>query len=211
MYDLLIILSGFAKVISDSRLGDCVDSILNMQNKDGGFASWEKSRGGAWLELLNPAEMFDNIMVEYSYPECTSSVIMSLTLFRRYFPDYRAAEIELTISRAAAYLVASQQSDGSWYGSWGICYTYGTFFALEGLEMVGQNYQTSSNVRRACDWLVSKQKADGGWGEHLSSCELRQYVQHEKSQLAMTAWAVLALIAARYPHQTNVVHGLEVS
>lgn len=185
--------------------------MLLIQNKDGGFASWEKSRGGAWLELLNPAEMLDNIMVEYSYPECTSSVIISLTLFRRHFPDHRAVEIELAISRAIVYLVASQQPNGGWYGSWGICYTYATFFVLEGLEIVGQTYQTSSNVRRACDRLISKQKADGGWGEHHSSCQLREYVQHEESQVVMTAWATLALMAARYPHQTNVLHGLEVS
>ena len=33
----------------------------------------------------------------------------------------------------------------------------------------------------ACDWLVSKQKSDGGLGEHYSSCEVQEYVQHEKS------------------------------
>lgn len=43
-----------------------------MQNKDAGFDSYEWARGGAWMELLNPAEVFDRIMVEYSYPECTT-------------------------------------------------------------------------------------------------------------------------------------------
>jgi len=182
-----------------------------MQNKDGGFGSYEQARGGAWLELLNPAEVFDRIMVEYSYPECTTAVLTSLSLFRRHFPNHRAAEIESAISRAIEYIIASQQLDGGWYGSWAICFTYATFFALESLETVEQTYQTSSNVRRACFWLVSKQKADGGWGEHSSSCELQQYVQHTESQVVMTAWATLALMSARYPHRANVERGLEVS
>lgn len=37
-----------------------------MQNKDAGFDSYKWARGGAWMELLNPAEVFDRIMVEYS-------------------------------------------------------------------------------------------------------------------------------------------------
>ena len=184
--------------------------ILLMQNKDGGFGSYDQSRGGAWLELLNPAEVFDRIMVEHSYPECTTSVLTSLSLFRRHFPSHRAADIQLAISRAIEYIVASQQPNGSWYGSWAICFTYATFFALESLETVGHTFQTSSNVRRACTWLVSVQKADGGWGEHPLSCELQQYVQHEQSQVVMTAWATLALMSARYPYQANIEHGLKV-
>jgi hypothetical protein len=33
-------------------------------------------------------------MVEYCYPECTTSVITSLAIFRKHFPDYRAVDIE---------------------------------------------------------------------------------------------------------------------
>ena len=64
---------------------------------------------------------------------------------------------------------------------------------------------------RPCDWLVSKQKSNGGWGEHYSSCEVQVYVQHEKSQVVNTAWAVLALVSARYPSKTAIIKGLEVS
>ena len=182
-----------------------------MQNKDGGFGSYEKARGGAWLELLNPAEVFDRIMVEYSYPECTTAVLTSLTTFRRHFPEYRSTEIKSVISRAIKFILASQRSDGSWYGSWAICFTYATFFALESLATVEQTYQTSINARQACDWLVSKQKSDGGWGEHASSCELQQYVQHKESQVVNTAWATLALMSARYPDKSVIERGLDVS
>ena len=33
-------------------------------------------------------------MIEYNYPECTTSAITSLAIFRKHFPDYRAQDIE---------------------------------------------------------------------------------------------------------------------
>lgn len=73
-----------------------------------------------------------------------------------------------------------------------------------------QTYQSSFHARRACDWLVLEQKNDGGWGEHYSSCEVEEYALHEKTQVGNTAWAVLALMAARYPDKTAIIKGFEV-
>jgi lanosterol synthase len=70
-----------------------------------------------------------------------------------------------TIQRAITFLHAIQRPEGGWVGSWGICFTYATMFALESLSLVGETYETSESARRACDFLVSKQRADGGWGE----------------------------------------------
>ena len=163
------------------------------------------------LEVLNPAELFDRIMVEYSYPECTTAVLTSLTLFRHHFPYYRPEDIKEALRRATNYILEAQRPDGSWYGSWAICFTYGTFFALESLASVGQTYHTSERVRRSCDWLVSKQIDDGGWGEHYTSCEIKEYVQHEKSQVVNTSWATLALMNARYPRVEAIERGLNVT
>jgi len=181
-----------------------------MQNSDGGYASYERIRASQLLEKINPAEIFDRIMVEYSYPECTTAVLTSLSLFHRHFPDYRPDEIKQVVSRAAEYIRHSQRTDGSWYGSWAICFTYATFFALESLELVGETFQTSERVRRACKWLVGKQMEDGGWGEHYTSCEKWEYIQHEKSQIVNTCWAVLGLMHARYPDRTIVEKGLKL-
>jgi lanosterol synthase len=181
-----------------------------MQNPDKGFGSYEQTRATELLEFINPSEIFQRCMVEYSYPECTSAVVMALKKFRKHYPSYSADKIDAAVQAASTYLHGAQEPDGSWYGSWGICYTYGTMFALEGLAAAGQTYETSDAVRRGCQFLVGKQKNDGGWGERWQSCEHRKYIEHEQSQVVQTAWAILGLMAARYPDKALVARGLEV-
>lgn len=207
---MLIRRSHFAKLISDERLQDCVDTLLLMQNSGGGFSSYERTRASSLLEYLNASEVFDRIMVEYSYPECTTAVVTALALFRRHFPTYRSAEIDRVIRRAIKYIMGAQRPDGSWYGSWGVCFTYASLFAMQSLELVGQTWQTSDPVRKCCKFLLHTQKEDGGWGEHYTSCELEDYIQHEQSQVVNTAWACLALMHARYPFKEVIEKGLKV-
>lgn len=57
------------KIVSQDRMRDCIDTLLSMQNPNGGFASYELQRAGEWLECLNAAEVFGGIMVDYMYPE----------------------------------------------------------------------------------------------------------------------------------------------
>jgi squalene cyclase len=40
-----------------------VNVVLSLQNADGGWATYEQKRGPEWLELLNPAQVFSDIMV----------------------------------------------------------------------------------------------------------------------------------------------------
>lgn len=201
---------GYPQLISDERLKDAVDTLLTMQNKSGGFASYEPTRGSEKLEYLNAAEVFGRIMVEYDYPECTTAVVTALTLFSKHFPDYRAAEIKTIKNNALKYIRRAQAADGSWYGSWGICYTYAAMFALESLASVGETYSTSEYARRGCEFLISKQMADGGWGESYLSCEDKVYTHHEQSQVVQTAWAALALMFAKYPHKEPLQRAMKM-
>jgi lanosterol synthase len=65
-------------------------------------------------------------------------------------------------------------------------------------------------VKNACDFLVSKKMEDGGWGETYQSCELGTWTNHEKSQVVQTAWAVLALMAAKYPNESVIKAGVSL-
>ncbi|CAI7820103.1 unnamed protein product, partial [Closterium sp. NIES-54] len=105
-----------------------------------------------------------------SYVECTSASIQALTAFTRAHSDYRADDIEQAIWKARGFLVDIQRDDGSWYGSWGVCFTYGTWFGISGLVAAGARYETSNAVRKAVRFLLDKQLPAGGWGEsYLSS------------------------------------------
>ena len=147
------------------RTFDAIDTLLLYQNDNGALSSYEARRAGEWMEMFNVAEVFGNIMVEYDYPECTTACVTALSLFHKHWPEYRREEITLFIKRATNWIRSHQRPDGSWYGSWGICFTYATMFALESMRSVGETYGNSKISRRGCDFLVSKQRDDGGWSE----------------------------------------------
>ncbi|ORY19205.1 lanosterol synthase [Clohesyomyces aquaticus] len=190
---------GYPKLISDDRLYDAVDVLLTMQNSSGGCASYEPQRGSELLEYLNAAEVFGRIMVEYDYPECTTAVISALHMFQKFYPDYRAEEIKAFKTRCLDYIRRAQRPDGSWEGSWGICFTYAGMFGMESLAVAGENYGNSERVRRGCKFFLDRQMEDGGWGETYRSCETGQWSQHPQSQVVQTAWVVIALLEAEFP------------
>ncbi|MDP2436605.1 MAG: terpene cyclase/mutase family protein [archaeon] len=183
--------------LAKERLFDAVNVILSLQNADGGWATYEQKRGPDALEVLNPSEVFHGIMVDYSYVECTSACLQALSHFRRAYPYHRLDELRRSIARGASYIRAAQRPDGSWYGSWGVCFTYGTWFGILGL-VSAQDSHSQSAVARAVAFLLSKQRSDGGWGETFGSCETMQYVENPTSQVVNTAWALLSLIAAQH-------------
>jgi squalene/oxidosqualene cyclase-like protein len=181
--------------LSPERCADAVEYLLWSQMRDGGWASYEPARGPAWLERLNPAACFGDIMIDYSYVECTAACMLALSHFSKVFPEQRRSDIARAITRGADYLLGQQRSDGSFEGSWGICFTYGTWFGIEGLRAAGLTLH-SRPVRRAVSFLERHQLPDGGWGETAESNLRRSYVHAETGQAVMTAWALLGLCAA---------------
>ncbi|XP_048390447.1 lanosterol synthase isoform X3 [Stegostoma tigrinum] len=190
-----------------------MSKLLSMRNPDGGFATYETKRGGRLLELLNPSEVFGDIMIDYTYVECTCAVMQALKHFHEKYPYHRVTEIRDTLEKGLEYCQRMQNPDGSWEGSWGVCFTYGTWFGLEAFACMGHTHQKGTACRavtRACEFLLSKQMEDGGWGEDFESCEQRKYVQSAKSQVHNTCWAVLGLMAARYPGTRAIERGIEL-
>lgn len=104
-------------------------------------------------------------MVDYSYVELTSTCIRSLYKFQKEIdPNHRTAEISRAIKRGVEFIKSKQRKDGSWYGSWAVCFTYGGWFAIEALTLVGTPADRPW-IERGCKFFVSKQRPDGGWGE----------------------------------------------
>lgn len=190
------------------RLDAAVELLLSLQNTDGGWATYELTRGPAWLEALNASDCFRDIMIDYSYVECTSACVQALRAYRDRYVSAEADRIERAIEGGLRFLQAAQRVDGSWEGSWGVCFTYGTWFGILGLKAAGLAV-TSPQIERACGFLLARQRADGSWGESAESCLRRYYVPSEQGQAVMTAWATLALIAAGRGESAAVARAVE--
>uniref|UniRef100_A0A670I5I1 Terpene cyclase/mutase family member n=1 Tax=Podarcis muralis TaxID=64176 RepID=A0A670I5I1_PODMU len=199
--------------VAPQRLFDAVNVILSMRNSDGGFASYETRRGSRLLEIMNSSEIYADCMVDHTYIECTSSVMQGLKHFGKRFPNHREDEISDTLNKALQYCRNMQKADGSWLGRWGVCFTYGTWFGLEAFACMGYIYrggEACKEVTKACEFLVSKQMEDGGWGEEFESYRFRKYIQHTVSQIHQTSWALLGLMAVRYPDVRVLERGIQV-
>jgi len=186
----------FSPGIPHELLLDSVRLILSWQNADGGWATYEKQRGGAWLELLNPSQVFGDIMVDYSHVECTSACLQALVAAGKLLDE--PGRLEAAIGGGERFLRARQRRDGSFEGAWGVCFTYGTWFGVSGLLAAGSRREDPA-ILRACEFLLGKQRADGGWGEHGDSCRERRYVDAGRSLVAQTSWALSTLARARHP------------
>ncbi|KAK1408583.1 hypothetical protein QVD17_40483 [Tagetes erecta] len=187
------------KKMEIEQLKDAVNIILSLQSKNGGLSAWEPAGSSEWLEILNPTELFADIVIEHEYAECTSSAMQALILFKKLHPEHRRKEIESFLTRACGYLEKIQMLDGSWYGEWGVCFTYGTWFGLGGLAAIGKTYENCAAVRKAVHFLLKTQREDGGWGESYRSCTEKKYVPLEggRSNIVHTAWAMMGLIQSQ--------------
>jgi squalene/oxidosqualene cyclase-like protein len=209
------LVNGSVKSIGEQRLQKSVDVLLSYQNEDGGFATYENTRGFGWYESLNPSEVFGDIMIDYSYVECTMASLTGLVEFAHEFPDYRRDEIRHAVAKGRDFLKSLQRKDGSWYGSWACCFCYGTWFGVEGLVKCGEPLDSPSIVS-ACRFLLNHQRPNGGWGEDFTSCYDKAYSRegmqaygHDGSGVVPTGWALLALAEAKCPDLKAIQRGVE--
>lgn len=158
---------------------------LSMQNDDGGWAAFDKNNS---LAIVNKIPFADHgACLDPSSPDITGRMLQLLARYG-YTPG------DAIVQRALAYLRRTQESDGSWFGRWGVNYLYGTWAVLTGLREIGAD-MTTPEVRRAATWLAAVQNPDGGFGESVESYPRMAFVAGSSSA-SQTGWGLMGLIAA---------------
>ncbi len=198
------------KRIADQRLFDAVNVLLSMHNKGGGWATYELTRTHPIIEVINPAALYGEIMIDYQHTECTSASITALKAFQKRFPDHRKSEIDAACADGLKLIKSKMSKEGGWYGGWAVCYCYAGWFAMCAMKAMGETYETSYHMKQGCRFLIEKQLPDGGWGESYLSNVEKRYVQNHRSQVVNTSWVLLALMAADYPDRAPIDRGIEL-
>ncbi|WCK56816.1 squalene--hopene cyclase [Aneurinibacillus sp. Ricciae_BoGa-3] len=174
--------------------------VLSMQNADGGWPAFEKNTDKEVLTML-PIEGADSVSTDPSTADLTGRTLEFLGNHAGF--TLRDGQIQ----RALQWLLKNQESDGSWYGRWGISYIYGTWAALTGMRAVGVPANHAA-IPKAVQWILSIQNQDGGWGESCKSDIVKHYVALGSSTPSQSAWMVDALIAVSTKSTPAIEHGI---
>ncbi|MBD2104900.1 squalene--hopene cyclase [Leptolyngbya sp. FACHB-261] len=171
--------------------------IVSMQCRPGGWAAFDLNNDQDWLNALPYADL--KAMIDPNTADVTARV---LEMFGRC-NDLPLDEPVKT--RALNYLLQEQESEGCWFGRWGVNYVYGTSGVLAALDALGTQPQA---IQRGAAWLVSCQNADGGWGETCRSYNDPKLKGQGVSTASQTAWALIGLLAAGQAQSRAVERGI---
>ena len=173
--------------------------LLSFQNRDGGWAAFDKDVQNPLLENVPFAD--HNAILDPSCCDVTARVLEILgdLGFRPGHPAIR---------HAIRFLKEKQEPDGAWYGRWGVNYIYGTSQVLRGLRAISLN-MSEPWIERGRDWLEARQNEDGGWGETVASYDDPSLRGQGVSTPSQSAWALLGLCAFPQVNRNSVERAVE--
>jgi len=175
-----------------------IDWVLSMQCRNGGWASFDKNNDRMVFQYIPFAD--HNAMLDPPTVDITGRI---LEMLAAYGYDKNHA----VVKKAIQFIRDEQESDGAWFGRWGVNYLYGTALVLRGLEAVGVDHH-EPYVQSGAEWLRMVQNADGGWGESCASYDDPNLKGVGESTPSQTAWAIMGLLAANDTRSDCVARGI---
>jgi len=173
--------------------------LLAMQSTNGGWGAFDRNNTKTLLREIPFADFGE--MIDPPSVDVTAHIVELLGQLG-YRMGFRP------LDRALRYLKKEQETDGAWFGRWGVNLTYGIGYVLPALAAVGEDMR-APYVRRAIDWLVNHQNEDGGWGEQIEGYKDENWRGRGPSTPSQTAWAILGLIAAGEIEHPTTVAGID--
>ena len=175
------------------------DWIIGMQSANGGWGAFDADNE---YDFLNHIPFADHgALLDPPTADVTARCVSFLAQLGH-------SASEPVLARALGYLLAEQETDGSWFGRWGTNYVYGTWSVLCALNAAGLPHSDPA-MRRGADWLLAHQRPDGGWGEDEESYNGAPPGTYRESTPSQTAWALLGLMAAGEVANPAVVRGID--
>src|SRR5579872_3705788 len=175
-----------------------IDWIFSMQCKNGGWASFDKDNDKMVFQHIPFAD--HNAMLDPPTVDITGRILEMLATYG-YDKNHPA------VKRAIQFIRDEQESDGSWFGRWGVNYIYGTALVLRGLEAMAVDHH-EPYVQQAAEWLRMVQNSDGGWGESCASYDDQTVKGIGPSTASQTAWTIMGLLSAQDTRSDSVARGI---
>ena len=162
--------------------------VDGLQSADGGWAAFDADNAYHYLNNIPFADhgaLLDPPTVDVA-ARCVSM------LAQLGETPTKARRMKRGIERSCRF----QETDGSWFGRWGMNYIYGAWSALCALHAVGQDRGRS---RCVAPWTGSSEsRTPTAGGARAADSYRLDYKGFERaaSTASQTAWALLALMAA---------------
>lgn len=199
-------LIGYALALADKHkhyqqsISRAQDWVAGMQSDNGGFGSFDVNNTCYYLNEIPFAD--HGALLDPPSADVSARCAMFLA-------QVNDPKDQNTVIQCVNYLLAEQETNGSWFGRWGTNYIYGTWSVLEAFKVIGF-HATHPTVRRATHWLKTIQNEDGGWGEDNGSYYSPPQGQDPAASTSFqTAWALLALMAGGEHHSDAVKKGIQ--
>ncbi|MEH2416276.1 squalene--hopene cyclase [Nostoc sp.] len=172
--------------IKQAAIARALNWIASMQCKPGGWAAFDLDNDQDWLNSIPYGDL--KAMIDPNTADVTARVVEMLGACDLAIDSYN-------LERSLSYLHSEQETEGCWFGRWGVNYIYGTSGVLSALALIDPQRHKLS-IERGAAWLVGCQNPDGGWGETCRSYDDPSLKGKGNSTASQTAWALIGLLAA---------------